>query len=287
MIDKHAKRHKSEDRGRMVSERIRQARIAEGLSQKELGKLYGCSASAISQLERDATGIGVERLESLARILRRPLYWFFEDRVESEPRYLPHPLTSLHDIERWLSKFIPVYDRVVVRGKTEPVDWFATSRIMNPGPLRAYEVAGLSCEPEVKEGDLIIVDLELSPQSGDTVLGVVNGKGVLGKCEEDEEKRKSYRYANTVYSDDLFQVVGVALGISRLVIHREVDFDKAAVIPSSHASHRDAAYTVLGVTYQQAVANLQAWAALNATITTSEYPVGGGGRITWPNHSKN
>ena len=263
MIDKHAKRHKSEDRGRMVSERIRQARIAEGLSQKELGKLYGCSASAISQLERDATGIGVERLESLARILRRPLYWFFEDRVESEPRYLPHPLTSLHDIERWLSKFIPVYDRVVVRGKTEPVDWFATSRIMNPGPLRAYEVAGLSCEPEVKEGDLIIVDLELSPQSGDTVLGVVNGKGVLGKCEEDEEKRKSYRYANTVYSDDLFQVVGVALGISRLIIHREVDFDMAAIIPSSHASHRDAAYTVLGVTYQQAVANLQARVGLN------------------------
>ena len=278
MIDKHAKRHKSEDRGRMVSERIRQARIAEGLSQKELGKLYGCSASAISQLERDATGIGVERLESLARILRRPLYWFFEDRVESEPRYLPHPLTSLHDIERWLSKFIPVYDRVVVRGKTEPVDWLATSRVMNPGrPLRAYEVAGLSCEPEVKESDLIIVDLELPP----------HGNGVLGKCEEDEEKRKSYRYANTVYSDDLFQVVGVALGISRLVINREVDFDKAAVIPSSHASQRDDAYTVPGVTYQQAVANLQAWVALNATITAGEYPVGGGGRITWLNHYKN
>ncbi len=70
-------------RQEFIAARLRRARDESGLSQTELGKLYGCTGAAVSQMERGVRGVGMEPLEKMARIFNKPLEWFFSDEVEA------------------------------------------------------------------------------------------------------------------------------------------------------------------------------------------------------------
>lgn len=53
-----------------IAERIKEARLAKGMTQEELAKALGLkSRSSINKMEKDAYEIGLDRLKQIARVL--------------------------------------------------------------------------------------------------------------------------------------------------------------------------------------------------------------------------
>jgi len=77
-----------------IAARIKLARLQAGLSQRELGRLYGSSDVNISEIERGITNIDVPSLERLSSILGKPLEWFLSDGVDVPSRPLEIILTE-------------------------------------------------------------------------------------------------------------------------------------------------------------------------------------------------
>ena len=71
---------------KIASERLKQRRIAIGLSQKELGKTLDISAIQIKKYEEGISTIPVSRLYVLAKILNTPLKHFFNTSIFEEER---------------------------------------------------------------------------------------------------------------------------------------------------------------------------------------------------------
>jgi transcriptional regulator with XRE-family HTH domain len=72
-----------------TGERVRRARTAAGLDQKELAARAGVSASTLSRIERDLVGVGLETAVRLAVALRVPastLVEGLEAPTDADPR---------------------------------------------------------------------------------------------------------------------------------------------------------------------------------------------------------
>jgi len=170
------------DRKTLIAAKIRSAREELGLSQEELGKLYGSSGAAISQIERNIRNVGFTSLERLASILGKPLGWFLSDEVESAPR---PPEAALSELEVSIKSFIPVYAEVSAGGGIEPIDYVASTRAKPaPDSYRAYRVKGLCLEPDIHEGDTLIVDTDLCPRNNDLVVCIIDGQASVLKYRE-------------------------------------------------------------------------------------------------------
>jgi transcriptional regulator with XRE-family HTH domain len=109
----------------LIASRIKTAREESGLSQEELGKMFGCSDVTISRIERGLVGIDIPGLERLASILNKPLSWFLQDEVQPMPR---PPEAALSDLEVSIKAYIPVYGEVSAGAGMEPIDYVACTR---------------------------------------------------------------------------------------------------------------------------------------------------------------
>ena len=160
------------NRQKLIAARLRKARQDMGISQESLGKLYGCTGAAISQMERCVRSIGLEALDKLAPILNKSLDWFLEDQVQETTR---HPEAALYDLQQSIKAYIPVYAQVSAGMKIDPIDYVASTRKeVPPDSYLAYRVKGLCLEPDIKDGDTVIVDIALTPQDKDLVICIIN-----------------------------------------------------------------------------------------------------------------
>jgi transcriptional regulator with XRE-family HTH domain len=181
------------NRKKFIGARIKQARSELGLSQKELGKLYGCSDVNISEIERGLTGISIPDLERIAEIVGKPITWFLQDEVQSMPR---PPAAALSDLEVSIRAYIPVYAEVSAGTGTEPVDYVACTRVKAaPESYRAYRVKGLCLEPEIKDGDTLIVDTALEPRDGDLVVVIIEGQASV-KYYHEKDNGSNHLYVH-------------------------------------------------------------------------------------------
>lgn len=70
-----------------IGQKIRQARQEKGLSQRDLGKLFGTSHAVISDMELGKPRkLDIEDLVTLARILDKPVGYFLSDVIEVADR---------------------------------------------------------------------------------------------------------------------------------------------------------------------------------------------------------
>jgi transcriptional regulator with XRE-family HTH domain len=76
------KRKPPADHDRYVGERIREARIAEGFSQAELGDRLGVSFQQVQKYEKGVNRLTSSRLELLVSALNRPLAYFFPNLTD-------------------------------------------------------------------------------------------------------------------------------------------------------------------------------------------------------------
>jgi transcriptional regulator with XRE-family HTH domain len=168
-----------------MAERLKRLREARGLSKYRLARLSGISEAYLSQLESGvvANPRG-DTLKSLAKGLNISV-----SELTGEIRHSPEE--ALSEIEVSIKAYIPVYAEVSAGLGIEPVDYVAVTR-SRPAPetLRAYRVKGLCLDPEIKEGDTVIVDTSLLPQHGDLVIVLIDGQASIKYYKEDETGNK-------------------------------------------------------------------------------------------------
>jgi transcriptional regulator with XRE-family HTH domain len=77
-----------------VGARIKQARLAAGLSQTKLGDRIGVTFQQVQKYETGANRVGASRLYKIARVTGKPVAWFFShvrgaNGVRGRPRLDP------------------------------------------------------------------------------------------------------------------------------------------------------------------------------------------------------
>jgi DNA-binding XRE family transcriptional regulator len=74
---------------RFIGMRIRERRMTNGLSQRQLGELIGVTPKQLNKYEHGINGVSAGRLYEIARELSTPLEYFFEDPEQAESQLLP------------------------------------------------------------------------------------------------------------------------------------------------------------------------------------------------------
>ena len=204
------------ERKRQIADRLKQARLDLGLSQKQLGRLFGTSDVTIGEIERGISNISIPDLERIAKILGRPLDWFLSDEARLPSR---HPQAALSELETSIRAFIPVVDEISAGGGIEPLDYIALTRSRAaPENLVALRIKGLCLEPEVREGDTVIVDKRRAPVSGNLVVVMINGKASLKRFREDESGNKWLENRYGRYKPEEVYMFGVVINLDRPMV---------------------------------------------------------------------
>lgn len=153
-----------------MKERIKQARKAQGLSQKALADAVGVSVQAVSQWESGKSGVSVESMHLLARALSCDISWLMLGR-KAQTEYLEDtgeiskiPLISLRQSIAFINNLKTV----------DEVDY--AYKIITDIPFKeegfALYVYEALPKAGFKKGDLLIFDTGEKPVAGDIVLVV-------------------------------------------------------------------------------------------------------------------
>ncbi|MBL0623217.1 LexA family protein [Aeromonas veronii] len=170
----------------MKSERIRELRKKHGLTQQKLGELIGVKKSSISQWENDEHSPSGDNLAQLSKVFGVSAHWLATGKGSPElsnvePAVIPQgnrvPILSYVQAGNWreMCEQATAFDG--------NVEYVSAGGEIGPYGFGLW-LRGDSMLPQFKEGDLIIVDPDESPQPGDYVVAM-NGS--------DEATFKKYR----------------------------------------------------------------------------------------------
>jgi SOS-response transcriptional repressor LexA len=204
------------ERKLQIANRLKQSRLDLGLSQKQLGRLFGCSDVTIGEIERGISNITIPDLERMAKILGRPLEWFLSDEVKLPSR---PPQAALSELETSIKAFIPVVDEISAGGGILPLDYIALTRSL-PAPenVVALRINGLCLEPEVRDGDTVIVDKTRAPENGNLVVVIINGEASLKRFREDDHGNKWLENKYGRYQPEEVYMYGVVINLDRPMV---------------------------------------------------------------------
>ena len=172
-----------------IGDRIRDNRLILGLTQGELGKNLGVSDVTVSKWESGLNHPKGSHLLSLANVLNTTTEWLLTGKGTATQSA---GTTSNVQSAPLGSALVPVLSYVqagawheprAVRAQDGDIE-YVSANFTNTESLFALYIKGDSMEPEFKEGDLIIVDGDLSPCPGDYVVAKNGG---------DESTFKKYR----------------------------------------------------------------------------------------------
>ena len=151
-----------------IAVRIRQARMQAGLSREQLGKLLGLTDVSIGNIERGMTDVDAPTLMRVSKILGKPVAWFIDENFEDVYRT---PGVLISELQQKIKAYIPVYAELVEGKYTPVVDSIPVLAIgADIANLKAYRIAGLNCDPIIRDGDTLIVDISIEPEQGDIVI---------------------------------------------------------------------------------------------------------------------
>jgi transcriptional regulator with XRE-family HTH domain len=194
---------------------IKAVRQRRGISQWELSKLSGLTRSHISRLELDDyENPTAETFLLLARALKVHPNELYQAAgyIEEHFRFRKGPPKTLDEILAGLEikpVTIPVIASVKQLYSEVDVGQYATWGLSKNGSenVKGLLVRGFSLEPDIREGDVIFIDLEMKPSPGNIVL-----------CYQGEEIRL-VRYHHQPTPDEAgasgCQVYGTVIGINR------------------------------------------------------------------------
>nr|WP_308611763.1 S24 family peptidase [uncultured Dialister sp.]DAP87059.1 MAG TPA: Repressor protein CI [Caudoviricetes sp.] len=150
-----------------LGENIKQARIMAKMSQEELAQKLGYkSRSTIAKIESGENDLTQKKVTAFAKALNVSID-FLMDGVKA-----PHVNIPVYKI--------PVLGKVVAGTPIDAIENITDYiRVTNPaaadGSYYALHVVGASMEPEMREGDLVIVHKQEYFDNGDICIVLVNG----------------------------------------------------------------------------------------------------------------
>lgn len=152
--------------------RLKELRVKLELSQQSLAEKIGISKSSINMYERGEREPGIETLEAFADFFNVDMNYLLgkSDSV--------HSFTSFNTSNH--SARIPVYGSVAagipIEAITDIEDYEEiTEEMARTGKYAALKIKGSSMEPRFTEGDVVIVKLQDTVESGDIAIVIVNG----------------------------------------------------------------------------------------------------------------
>lgn len=163
-----------------LGENIKQARIMAKMSQEELAQKLGYkSRSTIAKIESGENDLTQKKVTAFAKALNVSID-FLMDGVKA-----PHVNIPVYEI--------PVVGKVVAGTPVDAIENITDYiRVTNPaaadGSYYALHVTGASMEPEMKEGDLVIVHKQDYFDSGDICIVLVNGHEATVKKVQKNDK---------------------------------------------------------------------------------------------------
>jgi len=163
-----------------LAARLKAFREAKGLTKYRLSKLSGISETYIYRLELGfPKNPRRDTLQKLARGLNITLAQLVGETAPSDTWQL---------VEQSLKAYIPVYAGIK---DMEPIDYVVSTRAkIPPETLRGYRIEGLFLEPEIRDGDTLIVDSATTLVNGDLVLVEMEGEIAVERYSEDSDGRQ-------------------------------------------------------------------------------------------------
>lgn len=169
-----------------INARIKQARLAKGMTLTELGEAVGVTPQAAQQWEDEENGTAPrsKRLHSIAKALGVTDVW-----LQIGDAAMPEAggILPTEDVDVSLThKEIPMYDLKLSAGNgnacwviledEDPLvfrtDWF-TAKKLNPTHLRAMRVKGNSMVPYLENMDTVVIDIEDTDLIDDEIYAVL------------------------------------------------------------------------------------------------------------------
>lgn len=191
-------------------EKLKRLLAERGMSQRQLGKESGIDREYINQIiAGKVKNPSMKIAQKLAKGLKISPGIFFDSGSSLNPE------SAMAVIEAALSAYIPVYAEVSAGGGMEPIDYVATTRA-RPAPdnLKAFRVRGLCLEPQIIEGDTLIVDTAISPQNNDLVVVIMDGEASVKHYRDTGEDRWLENNEGKFKPEDVHQV-GVVVEFNR------------------------------------------------------------------------
>ncbi|ANT66609.1 LexA family protein [Aeromonas hydrophila] len=157
----------------MKSERIKELRKKQGLTQQKLGELVGASRASVSQWESGEHSPSGDYLIALAKVFGVSPHWLSTGKGSPElsnvePAVIPQgnhrvPILSYVQAGHWrgMCEQATAFD-----GSLE----YVAAGVSVGSCAFGLWVRGTSMEPDFKEGDLLIVDPDEAPKAGDFVI---------------------------------------------------------------------------------------------------------------------
>lgn len=160
-----------------MGRRIRQARLAAGLSQQRVADRFGISRAAVAQWEAGDTNPGTAKLEGVADVLGVRIEWL---AIGRGPIHTDEP-DPRGDAQRTM---VPVIDYVRAGHWSEVADpyepgagsEFLGTDVSLGSNAFALIIDGESMAPEFMPGDKILVDPDVAPRPGDYVVAKLDGE---------------------------------------------------------------------------------------------------------------
>lgn len=193
---------------------IKEQRLSRGLSQWELARLSGLGRSHLSRLELDDyEHSSAETFLALARALKvHPNDLYQAAGYVKKTRFRRGPPRAARKILAGLEIAQPAVVPVATEEQTGVGDVNQTACWAFPNngskKIRAFRVQGFSLKPQIREGDVIFVDPEKAPSSGNVILYYEGDRVRLTRHQVSEGN-------NGEVSGAARHVCGVVVGVSK------------------------------------------------------------------------
>lgn len=151
-----------------LSERIKVARKNAKLTQTQLGAACGVTAQAVHGWEKGEFAPNHVALRTIAEVTATSLEWLISGKSASDTS-----TSDVHSSMLWVGRVVPSLDwHQIIRFIDNDIAPDATARSHFLCGPRSFQtvVIDRSNEPHINQGDSVIIDPDLAPVPGDTIL---------------------------------------------------------------------------------------------------------------------
>jgi len=154
----------------IFGQRLKMLRQEKGIKQEELAQMLNISRKTISAYETGRANPQMDTIQKVAKIFGVTVDFLLGNTDSPVPVPTPH-------VEKFDVRYIPVYNGVCAGNKgTYPEGNVIIDHIPIPAHLNGkfgIRVHGDSMEPEIHDGDFVIVDPEIQIEHGDKVVVIL------------------------------------------------------------------------------------------------------------------